>query len=618
MKKFFTTLLLLSLILVFRTGDVNAGDRMMLIEFFTSSTCGPCASNNPTMTAFINASDPDRISAVGYHMSWPAPGNDPMYLYNTSENDARRNYYGINSIPHARYDGIIDVAPPYNQGTLQSYYNSRKDILSPVTIILSDSTFGDSVRVRALIYCETLITNPSVNVLLAVIEKHIHYTSPPGTNGETDFYWVMRNMLPTGTGTPVTLYPGMTKVIEQTFWMDPLWQANQVDLVAFVQAADKEILNSAKKTMNFTLLSNPAYQVVNQGQSGSKDYSIIIPHVANGYTSPVTFTAAVDPPTTGVSASFIGGNVINSFPDSVNLRVTSTAAVPAGVYKVIATGTSGTGKIHKTVINYLVGKSYILVGTNRPQLNFKVNNINHGSAQIFTWDIGSNQTLEAVTPQLYQGTTRYMFENWSDGGDTIHTISVNADTSEYIANYGVQYKVTTSVNPGGIPVTVTGGNQFYDTATIVNISVSPTQVQYNNKTYYFHQWLGSGNGSYNGYNASFQVNLSNPIIQIALFDTTVGIQNLGTEIPDKYELHQNYPNPFNPVTNIQFDLPKSGSVKLSVYNILGEEIETLHNGVLSAGSYKVDFNASSYASGIYFYRLETENFIAVKKFVLMK
>ncbi|MBC8490155.1 MAG: hypothetical protein H8D45_29400, partial [Bacteroidetes bacterium] len=378
MKKFFTTLLLLSLILVFRMGDVNAGDRMMLIEFFTSSTCPPCASNNPIMTAFINASDPDRISAVGYHMSWPTPGTDPMYHYNPSENDARRNYYGISGIPTARYDGIIVVPLPYSQSTLQSYYDSRKDILSPVTIILSDSTFGDSVRVRALVYCETLISNPSVRLYIAAIEKHIHYSSPPGTNGETDFYWVMRNMLPTGSGTQVTLYPGMTKVIEQTFWMDTIFQANQVDIVAFVQAGDKEILNSAKKTMNYTLLSNPAYQVVNQGQSGSKDYSIIIPHVASGYNSPVTFTAAVDPPTTGISASFIGGNIINSFPDSVNLRVTSTAAVPAGVYKVIATGTSGTGKIHKTVINYLVGKSYVLVNTNRPQLNFKVNNVNYG------------------------------------------------------------------------------------------------------------------------------------------------------------------------------------------------------------------------------------------------
>jgi hypothetical protein len=618
MKKFYITLFLIIYIILIRSDVSNSGDRMMLIEFFTSSTCGPCASNNPSMTAYINASDPDRISAVGYHMSWPAPGNDPMYLYNTSENNARRNYYGVNSIPQGRFDGIIGIFTPYNQTTLQSYYDSRKDILSPVSIILSDSTFGDSVRVRALVYCETLISNPSVRLHLAVIEKHIHYSSPPGTNGETDFYWVMRNMLPDANGTPLTLYPGMTKVIEKTFWMDPLWQAIQVDLVAFVQAADKEILNSAKKMMNFTLLSNPAYQVVNQGQNGSRDYSIIIPYVASGYNSPVTFTATVDPPTAGISASFIGGNVISSFPDSVNLRVTSTAAVSSGVYKVVATGTSGTGKTHKTVINYLVGKSYVLVGTNRPQLNFKVNNVNYGSAQIFTWDLNSTQTLEAITPQLFQVTTRYVFENWSNGGDTIHTITINADTSQYIANYGVQYKVTTSVNPGGLPVTITGGNQFYDTATTVNISVSPTSVMYNNTMYYFQQWLGSGNGSYNGYNSSFQVNLSNPIIQIALFDTIVGIQNIGSEIPNKFELYQNYPNPFNPVTNIKFDLPKSGLVKLSVYNILGKEIETLYNGILSAGKYKMDFNASSYPSGVYFYRIETGDFVAVKKLVVMK
>ena len=579
MKKFYIALLLLTSIVLLRTDVTNAGDRMMLIEAFTSSTCPPCATNNPVLEAFLSSSDPERISSISYHMSWPSPGNDPMYLYNTIENTARRNYYGVNSIPQARFDGIITIGSGYSQAIFQSHYNARKDILSPVTIILSDSTYGDSVLVRALVYCETLISNPSVKVHLAVIEKHIHYSTPPGTNGETDFYNVMRNMLPTANGTTVTLYPGMTKVIEERYWMDPLWQANQIEVVAFVQASDKEILNTAKKTLNFTLLSNPAYQVVNQGQSGSRDYQIIIPHVASGYNSPVTFTTAVDPPTTGISASFIGGNVISSFPDSVNLRVTSTAAVPSGVYKVIATGTSGTGKVHKTVINYLVGKSYVLVGTNRPQLNFKVNNVNHGSAQIFTWDIGSNQTLEAITPQLYQGTTRYMFENWSDGGDTIHSISVNADTSEYIANFGVQYKVTTNVNPGGLPVTITGGNQFYDTATTVNISVSPTQVQHNNKTYYFHQWLGSGNGSYNGYNASFQVNLSNPIIQIALFDTIVGIQNIGTEIPDMYALHQNYPNPFNPVTTIKFALKEDSDVSIKIYNIKGAVVRTLIDGI---------------------------------------
>jgi hypothetical protein len=101
-------------------------------------------------------------------------------------------------------------------------------------------------------------------------------------------------------------------------------------------------------------------------------------------------------------------------------------------------------------------------------------------------------------------------------------------------------------------------------------------------------------------------------------DSLASITQTGNQTPDKYALWQNYPNPFNPVTSIKFDLPKTGNVKLSIYNVLGEKIETLHNGVLSAGSYKINFNASSYASGVYFYRIETGNFVAVKKLVVMK
>jgi len=101
-------------------------------------------------------------------------------------------------------------------------------------------------------------------------------------------------------------------------------------------------------------------------------------------------------------------------------------------------------------------------------------------------------------------------------------------------------------------------------------------------------------------------------------DSLASITQTGNQTPDEYALWQNYPNPFNPVTSIKFDLPKSGHVKLSLYNVLGEKIETLHNGVLTAGSYKINFNASSYASGVYFYKIETGNFVAVKKLVVMK
>lgn len=97
-----------------------------------------------------------------------------------------------------------------------------------------------------------------------------------------------------------------------------------------------------------------------------------------------------------------------------------------------------------------------------------------------------------------------------------------------------------------------------------------------------------------------------------------GIEPIGSSTPDKFSLSQNYPNPFNPVTNINFSLPAAGNVKLVVFDMTGREVAILVNGQLTAGAYKVDFNASSLATGVYFYRLETESFTDVKKMMLIK
>ena len=97
-----------------------------------------------------------------------------------------------------------------------------------------------------------------------------------------------------------------------------------------------------------------------------------------------------------------------------------------------------------------------------------------------------------------------------------------------------------------------------------------------------------------------------------------GNKNISGEIPVKYNLYQNYPNPFNPTTNIRFDLHKSSHAKLIVYDILGKEVATLVNEKFSAGSYEVNWNGSNYPSGVYFYRLETDDFVDVKKMLLVK
>ncbi len=88
--------------------------------------------------------------------------------------------------------------------------------------------------------------------------------------------------------------------------------------------------------------------------------------------------------------------------------------------------------------------------------------------------------------------------------------------------------------------------------------------------------------------------------------------------PSKFELLQNYPNPFNPTTEISFDLPKESNVKLSVFNVLGQKVADLLNEKLSAGTHSVKFDGSNLTSGIYFYKMQSNGFTAIKKMILVK
>jgi hypothetical protein len=88
--------------------------------------------------------------------------------------------------------------------------------------------------------------------------------------------------------------------------------------------------------------------------------------------------------------------------------------------------------------------------------------------------------------------------------------------------------------------------------------------------------------------------------------------------PVAYSLEQNYPNPFNPATTIRYSVPDDGLVKLSVYNLLGEQVTSLVNEIQQAGVYQIKFDAGSLASGIYIYRLEAGSFKTSRKLLLLK
>ena len=103
----------------------------------------------------------------------------------------------------------------------------------------------------------------------------------------------------------------------------------------------------------------------------------------------------------------------------------------------------------------------------------------------------------------------------------------------------------------------------------------------------------------------------------------VSVDNLENAIPDEFALGQNYPNPFNPTTSIRYQLPVSGNVRLNVYNLNGELVTTLVNGEMSAGYHTVEWNGltstgKDIASGVYLYRIQTNDFVQVRKMIMMK
>lgn len=99
---------------------------------------------------------------------------------------------------------------------------------------------------------------------------------------------------------------------------------------------------------------------------------------------------------------------------------------------------------------------------------------------------------------------------------------------------------------------------------------------------------------------------------------TTGVRQVDEEHPLEFSLAQNFPNPFNPSTEIRFSVPEAGRVTLTVHTVIGQQVATLVNGVVTAGNYSVRFSGDELASGLYFYRLQAGTTSAVRKMMLLK
>ena len=152
-----------------------------------------------------------------------------------------------------------------------------------------------------------------------------------------------------------------------------------------------------------------------------------------------------------------------------------------------------------------------------------------------------------------------------------------------------------------------------DTIIWTEIRASGDSVLY--KKAYWNYQLIAYDGSKGMHNSKFAFDVLTQTQNALGF---VGIDEDPSGTVYSYSLSQNYPNPFNPATVINFTLPAQSNAKVTIYDALGNQIDVIADGVKSAGSYSVKWNAGNNASGIYFYKLETDNFVQVRKMILMK
>jgi subtilisin family serine protease len=211
-------------------------------------------------------------------------------------------------------------------------------------------------------------------------------------------------------------------------------------------------------------------------------------------------------------------------------------------------------------------------------------------------------TSNGITSPLY-------FEVWSDNGGLPgsklgSTISYDAsDLALYTWNF---IDLQTS------DVTLTNGTDYYLVAYFT--SGTPTVILIDGGNVDSRTFRDYNDG--NGWVVRTYDMRIRPII--ATDKSSLVSVNETASVPLKFELYNNYPNPFNPSTIIKYELPQSGFVKLKIYDVLGREVQTLVNKEQNPGVYQVQLNGEGLSSGVYFYRIETVNFVETKKMILLK
>lgn len=659
----------MAVILLLNAFSATAAVRTVLLEGFTQWNCGPCANWNPQERQILEAFTRDTVVSIKYHGWWPGSNNDAFHLWNVAENTARINFYLCNWVPWVETNGTYNDSL-VNATTIRNHIRTRRAMAAPCTIQMSANAMGArSVHVTGTITAtDSAITGANEKLFLALITDQIHYASPPGTNGETFFPDVFRDMWPNTSGQAISIPMNGTYDIDATLNKDSLWSPDSLSVIAFVQNYTTHWIHQAAWTHVLNLwqvnaTSTDPVQLIADVNGGDVVYTI---HLANGGRNNDTYTVSLGGTAPAGWTRSISATDVPEDPNSIEVPLNSNQTTDvtvrynpnghAGSTTVtVDIQSQGNSATHDSkAFRLMAGLDILLADDDGGVNNFQsyyVNALQAAEPNRVSgwWDLSLGTLDENLLPNIpliiwmtgssptsntLSAIEQSMLETYLNNGGKLFLsgqgIAFDLRNSSFLSD--VLHTAHVAPFPAGQNVVGVAGNPVSDGLNypVFGGDGASNQTRQNKirpldaSASVLWNWQGQGGDTcaavqiqtpvyrtvFMAYgfeaidNAAHRNAVMGRVVDWLLGSSAADPRT--TLNPSEFALGQNYPNPFNPETVIPYALPVRAEVSLRVFDILGREVAELASGIQEPGVHAVTWNAATASSGLYFYRLDVK------------
>ncbi|MDO8366371.1 MAG: Omp28-related outer membrane protein, partial [Saprospiraceae bacterium] len=599
--------------------------RRVLIEEFTNASCGPCASQNPGFNTVV-AANIQYLTPIKYQTNWP--GFDPMNVQTQADVQPRVDYYGVNGVPNGRQNGTLEVFP-LSQMTATSIQNAYNN-LTPVTINVTHAINAtiDSVLINVSVTSDAALTG-NLRLRVAVVEDEIVFNTAPGSNGEKDFYQIMRKMLPNATGTATGNFAaGETKNYSFSWKLAHFYDLNQMSVAAFLQNdGTKEVYQSGRSEPlvpgivddNVEILAekvfacapgfSPSFTMTNTGTENLTSAQLRY-RQGTGAWIVLDWTGDLAP---GESETVTLTSIVINNSGVVNIEVGVL-----GSNLGIQTNLGSTGTIIK--VTAAMGTAQSLPFTNAFQSAAfpPAGWLNDASASAYNWKLATNAgaaSSRSARCSLFiapQGERSFLVTPKIDmsTATSASTLTFDHAYAAYDASFWDGMSVEISADCGENWETLFfKQNQQLATAPNTTAAFVPTASQWENNEIDISAYNGLSDVllrfvAESGYGNNLYIDNVN-------VNTTVGTKELTLSA---FNL---VPNPTRDYAEVRFGLETAQNIELRVYSAEGALVQSQLLGELTSGDHRVIMNATKLASGSYRVVLQGSEGLAQTQWVVV-